>query len=485
MDQLIQERLKKLEEIKKLKINPYPYKFDKTTDIQNIINSYSKFKAEEKSKDIFSIAGRIILERSMGKAAFLNIQDQTNSIQLYLNQQETKNYSLIKHLDLGDIIGIKGYPFKTKKGELTLFVKELTILTKSLRPLPEKFHGLKDIELIYRHRYLDLITNPESKNKFLIRTKIVQAFREFLNSKGFIEVETPTLQPLYGGANAKPFKTYYNALKKDFYLRISNELYLKRLLIGGFEKVYEFVKDFRNEDIDTTHIPEFTQIEFYEAYKDYNHAMEMYEQLIEFTAKKVLGTTEIIYQNNKISLKTPWKRLSMTEAIKKYAKFDIKNKTKKQLIEFIEKNNIEYKKNSTEGLLIKTIFEETCEKHLIQPTFIIDHPIETTPLCKPKESNPKFVERFEPYIACIEIGNAYSELNDPILQRKLFEEQETRGHAGEEEIHPLDEEFLEALEIGMPPAAGVGIGLDRVVMLFTNSQSIRDVILFPPMKPKE
>jgi len=257
------------------------------------------------------------------------------------------------------------------------------------------------------------------------------------------------------------------------------------LLIGGFEKVYEFVKDFRNEDIDTTHIPEFTQIEFYEAYKDYNHAMEMYEQLIEFTAKKVLGTTEIIYQNNKISLKTPWKRLSMTEAIKKYAKFDIKNKTKKQLIEFIEKNNIEYKKNSTEGLLIKTIFEETCEKHLIQPTFIIDHPIETTPLCKPKESNPKFVERFEPYIACIEIGNAYSELNDPILQRKLFEEQETRGHAGEEEIHPLDEEFLEALEIGMPPAAGVGIGLDRVVMLFTNSQSIRDVILFPPMKPKE
>src|SRR3989338_6281960 len=433
-NQLIKERKQKLEEIKRLKINPYPHNFNKTTDIQNVINSYSSIKSEEKSKDIFSIAGRIILERNMGKATFLNIQDQTNSLQLYLNQQETKNYELIKFLDIGDIIGTSGYPFK--------------------------------------------------KNKFLIRTKMIQTFREFLDSRGFIEVETPTLQPLYGGANAKPFKTYYNALKRDFYLRVSNELYLKRLLVGGFEKVYEFVKDFRNEDIDTTHVPEFTQIEFYEAYKDYIHAMEMYEQLIEYTAKKVLGTIEVIYQGNKISLKTPWKRISMVDAIKKYAKFDVNKKTRKELTDFLEKNNIEYEKELLDGMLIKLIFEETCEKHLIQPTFIIDHPIETTPLCKPKELNQKFVERFEPYIACMEVGNAYSELNDPILQRRLFEEQEERGRGGEKETHPLDEDFLEAMETGMPPTTGVGIGFDRLVMIFTNSESIRDVILFPPMKPK-
>ena len=426
--------------------------------------------------------------RDMGKAAFATLQDYSGRLQFFISKNDVgdKQYDLFKKLDMGDIIGIEGFIFKTKTGEVTVNVKNFEILCKSLRPLPEKWHGLADPELIYRQRYLDLITNKEKRDIFVIRNKIISTVREFLTQKGFIEFETPTLQPIYGGANAKPFKTHHQALDMSIYLRISPEMYLKRLIVGGYEKVFEICKNFRNEGIDHTHNPEFTMLELYQAYTDYNGMMELCENLYEHVAKKILGTTKIKYQNQTIDVKKPWKRLTMVDAIKKYTNIgDITHLSDDEIKDIMRNYNIEYKGDWSRGLAIMLIFEYLVEEKLIQPTFITDMPQETTPLCKPHRKTPGLIERFEPFLNGWEVGNAYSELNDPILQKKLLKEQAERLRAGFEEAHPMDEDFITAMEYGMPPTGGLGLGIDRMIMLFTNQASIRDVIAFPTLKTKK
>jgi len=481
---LVQDRIKKLEEIRKLGIEPYPYSFKITSHASDILSKYSKLKSEEKTDDVHIVGGRIMSIREMGKISFGHIQDQTGRIQFLIRKETDENqYKLFKLLDIGDIVGVEGKIFKTKTGEITIDVLKLTLLCKSLYPLPEKWHGIKDPEIKYRRRYLDLIMNQDSKNIFITRSKIIDAVREFLVARGFLEVDTPVLQPIYGGAAARPFKTHLNALDIDIYLRISDELYLKRLLVGGYEKVFEFAKDFRNEGIDRTHNPEFLQMECYQAYADYNDMMELTEDLFNFVAKKIIGKTKIVYQGHEIDLKKPWQRITMIDAIKKYAKIDVTKMKDTELLEILEKNKIEMNVEKTRGNVIAAIFDKFVSEKIIQPTFIMDHPKETTPLCKIHRKNKDLVERFEPIIAGMEIGNAYSELNDPILQRRLLEEQAKQLRAGFSEAQPMDEDFVRAIEYGMPPTGGLGIGIDRMVMLFTNQPSIRDVILFPFMRP--
>lgn len=483
-NKLVKERINKLNEIRSWGINPYPYTFDKKHSTVDLISKYSDLEAEEKRDVKVSIAGRIMFLRNMGKAAFFNIQDQDGKIQCYIRKDDVNDqYKVFKKCDVGDIVGIKGTIFKTKKGELTVHVKEFELLCKSIQPLPEKYHGLKDVELRYRQRYVDLIMNPEVRDVFRKRTVIHHTIKRILDSEGFLEVATPVLQEIYGGASAKPFVTHHNTLKCDLYLRISNELYLKRLLVGGFEKVYEFVKDFRNEGVDTTHNPEFTQVEWYEAYTDYHRSMELFEKVYSECCKAVNGSTKVTYQGEEIDFKVPWRRATMAELIKEYTKLDILKKSREDLADYCAKENIE-SKGSSWGAFVEAIFEDKCEKYLIQPIFVMNHPIESTPLCKPLRGDERFVERFEPYCNGWELGNSYSELNDPILQKKLLKDQVKRGRGGEEETHPMDEDFINAMEIGMPPASGVGIGVDRMVMLLTDSASIRDVIFFPTMKPK-
>ncbi len=484
-DNLINERIRKLERIKDFNVDPYPYTFNQKEHAKEILQEYSKLEKEEKTKDSVSIAGRLMSIRSMGKAAFAHLQDQTGKIQIYLREDEIgeKNYEIVKLLDLGDIVGVEGTVFKTKTGEISVRVKKLELLSKSLRPLPEKFHGLKDIEIRYRQRYTDLVANPEVKEVFEKRAEIIKAVREFLDKKGFIEVDIPILQPVYGGANARPFKTHINAWDMNLYLSISPELYLKRLIVGGFEKVYSLGKNFRNEDADTTHNPEFTMMECYAAYQDYNDMMELTEDLYNYAAKKVLGSTIINYQGKEIDFKKPWKRITMFDALKEYGNLDVTKLSDKELFEKASRMNLDVTKNTPRGLLISELFEELVEKHLIQPTFILDHPKETTPLCKAKRGNKDLIERFEPFINGMEIGNAYSELNDPVIQKELLKKQEEE-RATNAEYHPMDEDYITALEIGMPPAGGLGLGIDRMVMFLTNTSSIRDVILFPTMRPK-
>ncbi len=484
---LINERLKKLENLRKLGVEPYPYTYNQTHHATDILKTFDKIKGEEKSKEKVSLAGRITNLRVMGKASFGNILDETGKIQFYIREDEIgeKNYTIFNNLDLGDIIGIKGIVFRTHKGELSIGVKELTVLCKTMRPMPEKWHGLKDMEVRYRQRYLDLIANPEVRETFIKRSKIVNAVREFLNERGFLEVETPILQNIYGGASARPFKSFLHDLKMDIYLRIANELYLKRLIVGGYEKVYEIGKDFRNESIDRTHNPEFTQMECYWAYADYNDVMALTEDLYISVAKKVNGTTKIAFNGHTVDLKKPWKRITMKDALKQHTKIDIDKQDDEQLQELLRNYNVEYEGDFSRGLAIQLLFEELVEDKLIEPTFIIDHPKESTPLCKQKRGNKELVERFEPFICGMEIGNAYSELNDPLLQRKLLEDQAKQLRAGHEEAHPMDEDFIKSIEYGMPPTGGLGLGIDRMVMLLTGCSSIRDVILFPFMKPVE
>jgi len=482
-NKLIKDRLNKLNEIKSWDVNPYPFKYDKKNSSKEINEKHSELGKEEYSTEIYSIAGRIMTLRNMGKAAFFNLRDQEGDIQIYIRKDDVKeSYKIFKKCDLGDFVGVKGKIFRTKMGELTLHAEEFVLLTKSLRPLPEKFHGLKDIELRYRKRYLDLITNLSSREVFVNRSKIISSIRDFLNERGFLEVETPTLHPLYGGASARPFITHHNELDMDLYLRISPELYLKRLIVGGFEKVYDLNKNFRNEGIDTTHNPEFTMMEIYEAYADYNDMMTLMETLYEYVALKVFGTTKFEFKGQMIDVKAPWDRITMKDAIEKFVHIDVDKMSVDELRTFCKDNNIEMDKKETWGNYVVVIYEELCEDKFINPTFVLDHPKESTPLCKTHRDDDRLIERFEPMCMGMELGNAYSELNDPILQRKLLEDQDRLRLDGDDEANPIDEDFIESIEQGMPPTGGLGIGIDRMVMLMSGQESIRDVILFPTMK---
>ena len=432
------------------------------------------------------IAGRMMSKRIMGKASFCNIQDRNGNMQSYVSRNDIgeEAYAAFKKYDIGDIIGIKGFVFKTKTGEISVHAKEVVLLSKSLQVLPEKFHGLKDQELRYRQRYVDLIVNPESRDTFIKRSKIITEIRRFLDSKGFLEVETPVLQTIAGGASARPFITHHNTLDIDMYCRIALELPLKRLIVGGFERVYEIGRVFRNEGISVRHNPEFTLMELYQAYTDYNGMMDITEEMFRTVAQNVLGTTTVNYGGHEIKLGEPFARITMVDAVKQYTGIDFDQvKDTEEAKAIAKERHVEFEDRHQKGDILNLFFEEFVEKNLIQPTFIIDYPVEISPLTKRKPSNPDFTERFELFIVGREYGNAYSELNDPIDQRSRFEYQEFLRENGDDEANMIDEDFLTALEYGMPPTGGLGVGIDRFVMLLTESVSIRDVILFPTMKP--
>ena len=491
-------RRNSLQEIINLGINPYPAEaFEVNTHASDIYENYERDKLSYKN---ISIAGRIMSRRIMGNASFAELQDNTGRIQIYIKRDEIcpdedktlYNTVFKKLLDIGDIIGVKGYVFTTQTGETTIHVSSLTLLTKSLRPLPvvktdeqgNTFDAFKDPEQRYRMRYLDLIVNPEVRFAFLKRTQLTNSMRSFLNNKGYLEVETPILQPIYGGAAARPFKTHHNTLDMTLYLRIANELYLKKLIVGGFEGVYEFAKDFRNEGMSRFHNPEFTQMELYVAYKDYNWMMNLVETMVEKVALDLHGTNEVKVGEHTISFQRPWKRFTMYEAIQHFTGIDISEMDEKTMAETAKSLGIHVDASMGRGKIIDEIFGEKCEGQLIQPTFITDYPEEMSPLAKKHRSKKGLVERFEAICNGKEICNAYSELNDPIDQRKRFEEQLELGKRGDEEAMMLDEDFLRAIEFGMPPTSGLGIGIDRLAMIMTNSNSIQDVIFFPQMRPE-
>jgi len=484
---LFSQRREKLKEIKDAGINPYINRFKVNHSIQSILERYSDFDNERLNdvSEVFTIAGRLITKRKHGKVIFCHIKDFTGKIQLYLRKDEFENnlFELFLKFDIGDFIGTSGKVFKTKTGELTLWVKDFKLLSKSLRPLPEKWHGLRDIEIRYRQRYLDLIANEEVKKIFVLRSRIIEKIRNFLNSMKFLEVETPMMQPIPGGAAAKPFVTHHNTLNMTLYLRIAPELYLKRLIVGGLERVYEINKSFRNEGISSEHNPEFTMLEFYMAYADYNDLMDITEKMIAFIAKEVLGTTHINYNGEEIDLSGSWRRYTLKESMIKIGGInpkiiEDKNESKKYA------HDLQIPQSGKEGhaKLLNEIFERVVEPKLIQPTFITDYPIEISPLAKKKEDNPGLVERFEIFIGGKEIGNAYTELNDPLDQEQRFKEQLRKSTDGEDGMISIDKDYIRALEYGMPPTAGEGIGIDRLVMIMTGSTSIRDVILFPQLK---
>jgi lysyl-tRNA synthetase class 2 len=489
---LIRQRHEKLSEIRKLNIDPYPYQYTVEHYAADINNKFASVQEIPHDVHHVKLAGRIMTKRGHGKVNFAHIQDSTGRIQIFIRHNDVgeEKYNFYQKLiDVGDIIGVEGFVFRTQTGELTVYVKDFTLLAKSLRPLPEKWHGLHDKETRYRQRYLDLITNPDVKQVFLTRTKIIQSIRDSLNRRGFIEVDTPILQPIYGGATARPFITHHNALDIDLYLRIANELYLKRLIVGEFDRVYEFSKDFRNEGMDKDHNPEFTSLELYQAYADYEDMMNLVEEIISNAAKEVLGTTRITYQGDAIDLTPPWQRLTMVESIKEYSGIDVEALSEAELRSIAKQREIEVKGKISKGTLIYAFFEAFVEPNLVEPTIITDYPIEISPLAKKKrgsceERSNQFVERFEPFAGGLELGNAFSELNDPIDQHQRFQEQLKQREAGDEEAHLMDEDYVRALEYGMPPTGGLGIGIDRLVMLLTDSSSIRDVILFPQMRPE-
>lgn len=484
---LIKSKMDNLATLREKKINPYPYNFSVTAHSTELTEKYVSLKNEESGPE-FSVAGRVMAKRSFGAIAFIKAADVKGTIQFFMKKGETPEsvFDLLGVIDLGDIVGVKGKVYRTQRGELSILVNSLEVLCKSILPLPEKFHGLQDIEIRQRKRYLDLIMNPEVREVFVKRSKIISAWREFLDSKGFLEVEIPVLQPNYGGASARPYTTVSNAWKSQFYLSISPELYLKRLLVGGYEKVYTVGKNFRNEDVDKTHNPEFTMSEFYEAYTDLNGVISLTEQMVEFVAKKVNGSTKVNYEGKEIELKAPWKRIKLLEALSEKIGKSVNTLSLEELLDIAKKEGVEIDNDKKKwGLVVGELFEHFCEAELIQPTWVTEYPIETTPLCKPSRENPeKLIERTEGYINGHEICNGYSELNDPILQRQFFEKQKDQGRA-KGENHPMDEDFLEAVGYGMPPAGGMGLGIDRLVMILTNSSTIRDVIFFPQMKPEK
>ena len=481
INQLLKVRREKLAELQEQGNDPFTItKYDVTAHTQQIKDNYEQFEG----KDV-SIAGRMMSKRVMGKASFCNIQDRDGNIQCYVARDSIGEdaYKAFKKMDIGDIVGIKGTPFTTKTGEKSVHVAEITLLSKSLQILPEKFHGLTNTDIRYRQRYVDLIMNPEVKDTFIKRSKIIKEIRNFLDGRDFMEVETPMLVSNAGGAAARPFETHYNALDEDVKLRISLELYLKRLIVGGLERVYEIGRVFRNEGVDTRHNPEFTLMGLYQAYTDYEGMMELTESMFRYLAEKVCGSTLISYNGTPIDLGKPFARLTMIDAIKQYAGIDFDQvKTDEEAKALADQHKIEYEARHKRGDIINMFFEEYCEDKLIQPTFIMDHPIEISPLTKKKPSDPNKVERFELYINTWEMCNAYSELNDPIDQRERFKAQDAAADAGDEEANHTDEDFLNALEVGMPPTGGIGYGIDRLVMLLTDSAAIRDVLLFPTMK---
>ncbi len=475
-------------------------RFDKLKELQDAGNDpfvITKYDVSHHSTDIkenfdslegktVTVAGRLMSKRVMGKASFCNIQDLKGSIQSYVARDciGEEEYKAFKKMDIGDIVGLKGEVFKTKTGEISLHATELVLLSKSLQILPEKFHGLTNTDTRYRQRYIDLIMNAESKQTFINRSKIISTIRRYLDSQGFMEVETPMLVPNAGGAAARPFETHFNALDEDVKLRISLELYLKRLIVGGMERVYEIGRVFRNEGLDTRHNPEFTLMELYQAYTDYHGMMDLTENLYRFVAQEVLGTTKITYNGIEMDLGKPFERITMLDAVKKYSGVDFNEiETLEQARAVAKEHHVEYEERHKKGDILNLFFEEFVEEHLVQPTFVMDHPIEISPLTKKKPENPDYVERFEFFMNGWEMANAYSELNDPIDQRERFKAQEELLAQGDEEANHTDEDFLYALELGMPPTGGIGFGIDRMVMLLTDSPAIRDVLLFPTMKP--
>lgn len=482
LNEMLQIRRQKLKELQDQGKNPFLIeKFNPDHHTTDITDNYDEFEGKE-----VTVAGRVMSKRGHGKISFMDIQDMKGRIQILskIDELGEEAYKIISYLDMGDIIGVEGEVFKTQSGEISVKAKKLTLLSKSLQILPEKWHGLKDPDLRYRQRYVDLIVNPEVKETFLLRNKIIRKIREYLDNLGYLEVETPILGNIAGGANARPFLTHHNALNIDMSLRIANELYLKRLIVGGFDKVYEMGKMFRNEGMDTRHNPEFTNIELYEAYADYNDMMEITENLVAYVAKEVLGTTKVEYQGKTIDFTPPWRRIKMQDAVKEHTGVDFdKINTDEEALEVAKEHKLEIKPGMTRGHVISEMFEEFCEQYMDQPTFIIGHPVEISPLAKRNPDDPRITNRFEAFANCWEIANAFSELNDPIDQRERFEEQLRQKEYGDDEAHPMDEDFLNAIEVGLPPTGGLGIGVDRLIILLTNQASIRDVIFFPTMKP--
>ena len=483
-------KLQKKKDIEADGINPYPYHFPQMHHATDINKKYAKLLAGDHTTDKVSVAGRIMLRRVMGKAAFFHIQDQSSKVQVYLQQNTlgAETYERItKKTDTGDLIGVEGVIFKTKMGEVTINAQKVEILCKSLLLMPEKYHGLKDEELRYRQRYVDLAVNPDVRDVFVKRSKIIEEVRAFFIEKGFMEVEVPTLHTIYGGANARPFVTHINTWDMKMYLSISPELFLKKLLVGGFEKVFTICKNFRNEDVDTSHNPEFTMLEAYQAFVDYNTMMILLEQVYERACIAVHGTTKVRQKfrgkDVEIDFKAPWKRMTLLQSLKEFAGLNVAHAPLDELKKLMKGYNIDYDGDLTWGLAVQLLFEELVEDKLIQPIHITDHPAESTPLCKKKRGDDRLIERFESFCMGMELSNAYSELNDPVLQRTLLEQQASQLRGGAEEAHPMDEDFLNAIEFGMPPAGGLGFGIDRMTVILTGAESIRDVILFPTMKP--
>jgi lysyl-tRNA synthetase class 2 len=488
-NELIQQRIKKLAEISAMGKKAYAGRFNVSASSQSLFIAYggkSKEELEAERVEVI-VAGRIVAMRSFGKACFSHIQDGSGKIQAYFQKNTLGEdaFALFKKLDIGDFIGVRGFLFRTKTNELTVDAQDFTLLSKSLRPLPEKWHGLTDVELRYRQRYVDLIVNPEVKGVFILRSKIVQAIRNFLNARGYLEVETPMMQTIPGGATAKPFKTHHNALDMDLYLRIAPELYLKRLLVGGFERVYEINRNFRNEGISTRHNPEFTMLEFYTAYADYHYLLDFTELMISTVVMEVLGRTEVEYEGHTISLAPPWKRVTFLDSLRQSGVPEEVLSDEEKACALAKKHGANLKGGEPLGKLLNELFEALVEPNLIQPTFITDYPTDISPLSKKRDDNPDFVERFELFVVGRELANAFSELNDPLDQKERFLRQVSEREAGDEEAHQMDDDFIRALEYGMPPAAGEGIGIDRLVMLLSGSSSIRDVILFPQMKKEK
>ncbi|MBN1149804.1 lysine--tRNA ligase [candidate division WOR-3 bacterium] len=473
-------RVEKREELIRSGHDPYPYSFNKNREVKEVLENF-----EDLAEEIISLAGRIVSMRGHGKSVFSHLSDSSGSMQLYfqLDSLGEESFDLVKKIDIGDFVGVEGTLMTTKTGEKTLRVKTWRFLAKALMNLPEKYHGLKDPETRYRQRYLDFISNPESRRKIEARSRIVRTVRRKLDSLGFLEVETPVLQPVYGGAFAEPFVTKYNSLGADFYLRVSNELYLKRLLIGGFEKVYEFAKDFRNEGMDKDHNPEFTQVEAYWAYVDYHEMMKLTEDIFRETCVELHGEPFLKIRGEELDFSKPWKRVDYFGSLEDAAGIKLRNLPKEDLIQICTEKGIDTDRKNHRGKIIDALFSGLVQPYLIQPSFVMDHPLEISPLAKTHRKDPSLVERFEPIVLGMELGNSFSELNDPIEQRKRLEYQNELRKSGEKEYEPIDEDFLLAMSYGMPPAGGLGLGIDRMAMLFTASDSIREVITFPQLKP--